>query len=572
MKYSLVILFGLVAAIRPAPAEAQVQTATYHSYDQMTAVLKDLAAKHKDCMRLRSLAKTSGGREVWLAAFRKGAPEQARAFLFVGGTESAQVAGSELALRYCTRLATGYAKADSITQLLATTTIYVIPRANPDATEAFFQSPRSERTTNLTPADDDRDGAVDEDDVEDLDGDGIIRMMRVRDPRGEWLPSAADGRFMKKADPAKGERGEYLLYTEGVDNDKDEQWNEDPVGGVDFNRNFPFGYEFFGRGTGTYPLSERESRAVAEFVFSAPNIAAAFSFSSSDNLLVPWKAEPKKTGLDTQPRVMTSIADEDQPYFEYASKMFRETTGFADAPGPRKSPGGFTEWVYYHTGRWSFSVRPWWWPKGKTTRADSPGVETQARPRSSGGAQGELPDEEEYAARALKANDSIGIITSGWKRVSHPDFTDREVEVGGPLPSINWNPPADSLDVLAERYAGFFTSLAQLLPTVVVRNIKTEKLSDRLFRVTADIANTGRLPTCSAMGRRVEWPRNVHVSLGFAAGEQLQGGKQRQVLDPIRGNGYLTLTWLVVGRSGSVITLTADSPMAGRDIARITLQ
>ena len=38
------------------------------------------------------------------------------------------------------------------------------------------------------PEDNDRDGLVDEDDVDDLDGDGAITQMRIRDPQGRWKP------------------------------------------------------------------------------------------------------------------------------------------------------------------------------------------------------------------------------------------------------------------------------------------------------------------------------------------------------------------------------------------------
>jgi hypothetical protein len=34
-------------------------------------------------------------------------------------------------------------------------------------------------------------------------------------------------------------KGDYLVFTEGIDNDGDGKFNEDGVGGLDLNRNYP---------------------------------------------------------------------------------------------------------------------------------------------------------------------------------------------------------------------------------------------------------------------------------------------------------------------------------------------
>ena len=63
-----------------------------------------------------------------------------------------------------------------------------------------------------------------------------------------------------KADRAKGETGAYRLESEGLDNDGDGAINEDPPGGVDFDRNFPHGWKEFDRRAGTSACSEVETR------------------------------------------------------------------------------------------------------------------------------------------------------------------------------------------------------------------------------------------------------------------------------------------------------------------------
>ena len=160
--------------------------------------------------------------------FRSGGKEadSTHAVLIVGGVEADRLIGSELTLHFLSFLLDNYGKVDSITQLVNSTTFYIIPRVNPDASEAFFQKPLYGRTFNSSSIDDDKDGKIDEDGYEDLNNDGLITMMRVKDNRGEWIPHPDDPRIMKKADPSKGEQGMYKLLSEGIDNDKDEQWNE----------------------------------------------------------------------------------------------------------------------------------------------------------------------------------------------------------------------------------------------------------------------------------------------------------------------------------------------------------
>ena len=133
----------------------------------------------------------------------------------------------------------------------------------------------------------------DEDPYEDLNKDGFITLIRVKDPSGKYIESDEDKRVMVAADLAKGQSGSYLVYSEGIDNDKDGSFNEDGAGGVNFNRNFTFNYEEFGLNAGLYPVSEPETKAVADFLFDKFNIYAVFTFGPQDNLGQPLKASER---------------------------------------------------------------------------------------------------------------------------------------------------------------------------------------------------------------------------------------------------------------------------------------
>ena len=45
--------------------------------------------------------------------------------------------------------------------------------------------------------------------------------MRIKDPAGKYIKSDEDERIMVEADLSKGQSGNYLVYSEGIDNDKD---------------------------------------------------------------------------------------------------------------------------------------------------------------------------------------------------------------------------------------------------------------------------------------------------------------------------------------------------------------
>src|SRR4030095_2798336 len=100
-------------------------------------------------------------------------------------------------------------------------------------------------------------------DVDDIDGDGTIAQMRIKDPNGRWKPHPRFPEFlMVQAEP--DEPGEYtLLGWEGLDNDGDGQVNEDPVGGYDPNRNWAWDWQasFVQNGAMGYSSPLPETRA-----------------------------------------------------------------------------------------------------------------------------------------------------------------------------------------------------------------------------------------------------------------------------------------------------------------------
>lgn len=537
-RFLPVICSAWLVLATQAAAESPIEG--YARYDAYAADVQKL--DESPLVTVSSLGKTLGGREIFL--LRVARDEQTGdvdkpAILIVGSAFAPQLCGSELAVRMVRHFAQ-HADDKELAKLLDGYALYVIPRPNPDATEAMFSRPYAERALNERPTDDDRDFETNEDPNEDLNGDGWITAMRVEDPTGKWMPHPQDNRVLIEADARKNEVGRYLLFTEGIDNDHDELWNEDGPGGVDLNRNFTFGYRFFSAGAGPHQVSEVESRAIADFAFDHPNIAAVFSFSPQDNLLEPWKPG------DENVRIKTSVLAADVPYLNELARTYRELHGGKDWPSATKGEGGLADWAYFHFGRWSLSARAWWIPKVEPAANDG-----QAKPDANGDQKKEDKQPEDprgadelNALRWFAKNNIDGFVP--WTPIEHRDFPGKKVEVGGFKPLLRLNPPAGELDALAKKHAEFIGKLGASLPRLQLEPPKVEALGGGLFRVTAKVLNTGYLPTMSAMGKVSRWPNVLQLKLSLPKGAKLLTSSERVAIEPLAGKGgFQSHSWLV---------------------------
>jgi hypothetical protein len=569
-------------ALCTAPLAAQRPADGYHA---ASALATELRKATGPAVQVSSIGTSAGGLPLTVARLGAGADVDSRPAVFVlANAWGPQVVGSELALRMVRSLGSRYGKDSAVTALLDHATIYVLPRANPDAAEAFFQSPLVERVRNASAWDDDRDAAADEDGPEDLDGDGIIAMMRVRDPAGEWFADSAEPALMRKADVAKGEVGQYKLYLEGRDNDGDDQWQEDPPGGVDIGRSFPYEFPQFGEATGAGMMAASESRAIAQFIVDHPGIAVIYVLGPQDNLLKAWEGkELPKEGVRPGTSAggpLRAILKEDEPWFTEVARRYRDITHQDKGPASAPLEGDPVSWGYFDMGRWSFGTRPWWVPDVKPAApADSAhgdsaaagahrGAPLQRAARSSGA---DSAGATRNTMAWLRANVPGAVLD--WKPFRHPDFPGQQVEIGGIRPFAEINPPAALLDSLGNGQTAFVAALAGMLPEIALRKLKTESLGSGLFRITVEVANDGYLPTSSAVGNQVRMPRPVRVELAPGDGREVVSGRRTQLLDPIAGSGAGTeLSWVVRASTGDRMTLTADSPAAGHATLTITLR
>ncbi len=560
-------------ALLPLHVVAAQRSTPYRTHTALSADLRSLAAAHPAATKLVTIATSPGGRAVQALRVGSGRDVESRpALLVIANAHGPHLVGSEIAYAAARRLLERAAGDTAVSRLLARTTIWFIPRMNPDAAESMFGRLTWERTGNGMAVDDDHDQATDEDGPDDLNGDGLITMMRFADPNGDWIADSADARVMRRADGAKGEVGRWRVLAEGRDDDGDRQYNEDAAGGIDINRNFAHSYAHHGAEAGLYPFSAPESRGLAEFTVAHPEIAAVYVLGPQDNMIRPWefRASTGIAGAATGTSAggpLTSILRADEPTFADVSRRFQQVTGLTKGPSAASGAGDILSNFYYVFGRWSFGSRGWWVPdapRDSTARGTTP-----APTRTAGAAASTDGAADERAALKWFAAQGIDPFVA-WTSVAIPD---EQAEVGGFRPGALLNPPAgEQLDSTLARQARFIAELAGMLPHVALRDAKVESLGDGAWRVSVEVANDGLLASTTALSARLRTPRGLRLELD-PKGATIVSGERIQVVNQVAGAGRSTRrSWTVAASRGTTMTLTVDSPVTGSASQTITLR
>lgn len=589
----------------------------YHTYDEMTASLRSMVRAHSDIATMSSLGNTLEGRDIWVVeiANRSGTPVEDRPALLITATlEGDHLVGSELAVHTVEYLLTNYATDPEVKDRIDNHVFYVFPRVNPDAAELRFADVLSDRRTNAKPYDGDNDGRIDEDGPEDLNGDGLITLMRVADAAGELVDHPDDARLLKEAEAFKGESGAYKLYWEGIDNDGDGFYNEDGPGGVDINRNYQHEYPAYEKDAGLHMVSELESRALMDFVLSHRNIAMTLNFGESDNLasaltssgaLAPsapislWDwADESFSAADTigtiperRPRgrfgsrgqgdeaqgarvrpgdrvPSTTVIGSDLEYYKAIGERYREITGVDNVASTRAPKGAFFDYAYFQYGVPSFSTTGWGVPasadEGETERSGA-----GSRPERRG--RDEAPDAGADLS-VLQWMDAEGIDGFvDWVEFQHPTLG--AVELGGFRPYAVNNPPASQLAALGESHAEFAVYLTSLFARVSIASTEVTNHGGGVFKIEAKIENTGYLPTATAQGVLSRSVKPTMVQLDVPPEDFLTGAAKTSFFQALDGSGaQQRYVWVIRGSEGARVELKVKSQKGGSDTATITLR
>lgn len=526
----------------------------YRDHEELSKSLNNLQSQYPQITKLISLTKTEGGKDIWALEIGKKGKEYQPGLAIVGGVDGRYISGPELCLRFAEEILSASAT-DSISNLLDSVSFYIIPNVSPDASEQNFSNLIYPRFKNARTTDDDRDGRVNEDPYEDLNKDGIITSIRIKDPNGTWITHPEDERVMIPADKNEGEKGEYILISEGVDNDLDEKFNEDGIGGISFNKNLPYKFEHFKPGAGDYPVSELETKAVLDYLYEKWNIFAVFTFGPSDNLSAPLqynKAEAEK-------QIISGILESDATVNSFISKKYNEISGEKSHAETQASNGGFMQWAYFHYGRLSYSTPAFYIPEIKV-EPDS--LDTSKKKK----------EEFNTEVNFMRWADSTLVeeYFLNWTEIQHPDFPGHQVEIGGLYPYIRNNPPADLMDSISRTHNEFLVWLSSLRPVIRVINVRSESIGKNVYRLEMDIYNSGYFPALSEIGIKTRWVKKPKISLTLEEGQEIISGRPIQLLDKLQGDTGHHLSWLV--KEKGTVTIEAGAPQTGVQVIEVELK
>ncbi|WP_420155727.1 M14 family metallopeptidase [Siphonobacter sp.] len=507
---------------------------TYHSPDVIYHWCRTWAAQYPNLVDLYEVAKSYEGRpilQMTLTNKKTGKHTDKPAAYFEGGRHSGEVTSSESVLWMAKHLIENYGKDAAITKLLDTKTIYLRPENNPDGSTMYLFTAQRNRST-VHPKDDDRDGLLDEDPEEDLDGDGVIYQIRKKASTNErekanYVIDPRDPRLMKRVLEGKGD---WLVYTEGIDNDGDGKFNEDGIGGLDNHRNYPEnwrpdqGGDFTGRGytqggAGAYPLSEVETRSTVLWLLGHPHISVVNSMDTR----VPMHLRPPSTSKDTESmfpadldiyRHMDSLglAHTGYPwagdvYHTYSTRSkTNRMTGDPSKPEPLFGHGPDFGYFYYGSIWYGDEL----WNGGAMKDYDGDGQYDEY--------DGLRWDDEANGKKGFKP----------WTKFTHPQLGD--VEIGGFHPKFfAQNGPPTVLEHWISKQAKFNLSMAFELPQIELTNVSVKSLGTDEYEVKVNWTNSGKLPVALEQAQRIKIVQEDRLMLDLDKA-LLKGDTQAKVI------------------------------------------
>jgi len=485
----------------------------YHSTAETNTLLEGWAKAFPNLTELYSIGETLKGTPLMVLEISNkntGASATKPAYYYDGNIHAGELTGAEVALHYAWHLLSNYNKSDRIKKLVDTRVLYIRPKFNPDGADLALLTPTVLRSTPR-PYDQDFDGLIDEDPGNDLDGNGIITKMRVKNPNGKFKISDKDHRIMESREIGEMGGTYYDIYTEGIDDDKDGRYNEDGVGGIDMNRNFPrnWGLEFEQKGAGPYPLSEPETRATIEFINSKKHITGVFHGHTSGGFLFRL---PSTTNWDNY-----NMAD--QKLILELSNMYNTTTGQRVIPSysnPRlHRHGTLISWSYWDFGVVAYVPEFW---GGFVEDYDGDGNISEH-------------DKLIWNDKNIKGEGFIN-----WKSYEHPELG--TVEIGGWNRKFTFqNPPVKFLKSEIQQYVEWMLWLAETSPLLSINTTEVTAVEkNKVVTLTSEIQNIGYLPTNitqRAIEANINQPVRAVLQLKNA---ELISGKLRTDLGHITGS------------------------------------
>ena len=191
----------------PYPSKVDLRFDHWYDYAEMTQALHDLVDAYPNLLSMESIGKSVGGRDLWLVTLNNpatGSDREKTAMFIDGNIHGNEIQAAETVLYSIWYLCKSYGVIDRITELVDERSFYFVPMENPDGREVWFHEPATPHFLRggIRPVDNDHDGLFDEDGADDLDGDGHITSMWVKDELGRYEIDEDDPRVLRIASKA----------------------------------------------------------------------------------------------------------------------------------------------------------------------------------------------------------------------------------------------------------------------------------------------------------------------------------------------------------------------------------
>ena len=555
------------------------RTDRYYRYAELTELLQRWVTEHADIASIESIGTSLEGRDIWALTITDrttGAPEDKPAYFVDANIHASEVTGCATVLWMLNHIFTNQNE-PGIERMLKHTTLYVVPAINVDGMDLSLSQavPGIRSSVRPWPFPEQQDGLVEK----DIDGDGTIVTMRIKDPAGPWTPSAHDPRIMRPRGMDEFGGDYYFVVPEG----EIQNWDGAKIPfatspwGLDANRNFPADWapEWEQAGAGPYPLSEPETRALADFIIDHPNIHGSQHFHTfSGCILRPPTSKPT-----------TDMPQLDQAIYRILGQIGTEETGYPcigihdDFAYDKKKAlnGGLIDWVFEQQGMIPFATELW-------SLAAKAGVEVTDfigffRDRS-----------DEVDAKMLKVIDDEvgGEGFRDWTPFEHPQLG--PVEIGGWYEMFTWaNPPGPLLESVTAGNARFVLRMALSAPLLAIRDVDVEAVADGVAKVSVTVQNEGFLPTyVTETAKRSSVIKPVKVAIDLPDGAELVAGEPETEIGHLTGranaNGQLVfgsgvapmldrsrVSWVVRHAGIDSLTVSAATPKAGKVTVEVPL-
>jgi hypothetical protein len=519
---TLVLVLAASVPAQNAKITVPLRFDRYYTLEQVYEAVQAINQAYPDMTKLEEAGKSEEGRPIYAVTVNnpKTGPALAKPGIYVDGNiHGNEIQGGEICLYLLDYLLGNYGKNKEVTELLDKKVFYVVPVVNVDGRWHFFHdanTPSSNRSLRI-PLDDDKDGLVDEDFPEDLDGDGSITMMRKKDPFGMFKTDPEDPRLMVRIKP--GEKGEWtILGEEGIDNDGDGQVNEDSEGYVDPNRQWGFDWapEYVQSGSGEFPFQAVGLKALALWTQTKTNICMAWTFHNFGGM---YLRGPSRKGLGEYPPQDVAVYDYIGKQAERITPGYKYMISWKDL---YTTYGSSDEWMTQSIGAYTYvgevfqSQSETFKAQGEK-KAEQPAASGEEGPR--GFMFGDITDRER-----LKYSDSLtqGELYKPWKAFKHPTYGD--IEIGGWVKMSSRLGAPFMMPDLVHRNAMAVLFSAKHVPEVSLEVTEVKKLGGDLFRVRTRLANGKAMPTMTYLAQRTKLYPKDSLKVSGPAAKVVAGG------------------------------------------------